>query len=96
VKAPSHKLEEKGFSFCSRASCPDPNSPTKDPTASPSIIPPPARQYDQPLGRSFLTEDGEKEGRNRDEEFQPATGGKEALLTSGKKAGAACSIPSGP
>jgi hypothetical protein len=29
---------------------------------------------------NFLTEDGEKEGRNRDEEFSPPPDGKEALL----------------
>jgi hypothetical protein len=30
---------------------------------------------------NFLTEDGEKEGRNRDEEFSPPPAGKETLLT---------------
>jgi hypothetical protein len=30
---------------------------------------------------NFLTEDGEKPGRNRDEEFSPPPGGKTALLT---------------
>jgi len=30
---------------------------------------------------NFLTEDGEKQGRNRDTEFSPPPGGKEALLS---------------
>jgi hypothetical protein len=63
------QLEEKDFYY----------APTKESNSIAVII---RHLHGNMISRwtNFLTEDGEKEGRNREEEFSPPPGGKEALL----------------
>jgi len=71
------QLEEKDFHFVP-GGMPDPN-PNEGSNSIAVII---RHLHGNMISRwtNFLTEDGEKEGRNRDEEFSPPPGGKEALL----------------